>query len=306
MTTETAAGRGGTVFDIGYQRYTGAREGRGRGRFAIYKDGVRMALGLGRGGRAKILPWSFLGVLTAIGLIMAWVAGAANRLIGEGAAERLNLPSHSDFYGFASIPLFLFAAVVGPALLTRDRREGTIHLYLVRPITGTDYIGSRFAAFLTIMLVACWVPQLVLLIGLAFGDPAPGAYLRANWLDIPQFLAAGLVMAFYCTTLALFVASFTTRHAYAAVFLAGTFLITMPFTLALATELEGPISQWLSMFSLGNIPVHVNDRIFGDVSAITSVAPAREMGTSILVGWYLLWTLLPGAVLWSRYRRLSP
>ena len=37
--------RGGTVFDIGYQNYAGAREGRGRGRFAIFKDGVRTALG---------------------------------------------------------------------------------------------------------------------------------------------------------------------------------------------------------------------------------------------------------------------
>ena len=31
---------GGTVFDIGYQRYTGEREGRSRGRLAIFKDGL--------------------------------------------------------------------------------------------------------------------------------------------------------------------------------------------------------------------------------------------------------------------------
>ena len=306
MTQDAPAARGGTVFDIGYQRYTGQREGRGRARRAIYKDGVRTALGLGRGWRTKVLPWSFIIVLSLIGLIMALVAGAAERIIGAGSAERLNLPSHSDFYGIASIPIFLFAAVVGPALLTRDRRERTIDLYLVRPVTGTDYIAARYGAFFSVMLVAAWLPQILLLLGLALGDPRPGAYLRDNWADIPQFLLAGVVMASYVTTLALFAASFTTRHAYAAVFLAGTFVITMPFTMALATELEGPLAQWLSMFALGNIPVHVNDRIFGELSAITSVAPARELPTWILVGWYFLWTLVPGAILWARYRRLTP
>ena len=93
----------GTVFDIGYRNYTGRREGSGRGRKAVFKDGVRTALGLGRGGRAKVLPWFFIGVLSAIAFIMALVAGAAERLGGPGTAARANLPSHSDFNGIASI-----------------------------------------------------------------------------------------------------------------------------------------------------------------------------------------------------------
>ena len=149
----------GTVFDIGYQSYSGRREGRRRGRAAAYKDGLRVALGLGRGGRAMILPWFFIGVLTIIGLVMAIVAGAADRLGGPGTAQRANLPSHSDFNGIASILMFVFAAVVGPELLCRDRREGVINLYLVRPLTGSDYIIARWAAFLTVMLAAAWLPQ---------------------------------------------------------------------------------------------------------------------------------------------------
>ena len=106
----------GTVFDIGYQRYDGRREGLSRSRRAIFKDGIRTALGLGRGGRAKILPWFFIAVLAIIGLVFAIVAGAADRLGGPGTAERINLPSHSDYYGIASIILFVFAAVVGPEI----------------------------------------------------------------------------------------------------------------------------------------------------------------------------------------------
>lgn len=59
-------------------------------------------------------------------------------------------------------------------------------------------------------------------------------------------------------------------------------------------------------FNLANIPVHMNDLIFGEVSDITGAAPASELPTWILVSWYLLWVLMPGGVLWARYRRLTP
>src|SRR5688572_10993616 len=300
------AGSTGTVFDIGYQSYTGRREGRGRSRLAILKDGVRTALGLGRGARAKVLPWLFIGILAAIALVMAIVAGAAERLGGPGTAERANLPSHSDFYGAASIILFVFAAVVGPELLCPDRRNRVISLYLVRPLTGSDYILSRWTAFFVVMLAAAWLPQVILFLGLSMGDAVPIQYLRNHWLDVPKFLAAGTAMAVYATTLALLTASFTTRRAYASVFLVGLFVITAPFTIGLAQELDGPAGQWVSMFDLANIPVHVNDVIFNDVSEITEDAPARELGARILVIWYFIWTLVPAAILWWRYRRLTP
>jgi ABC-2 type transport system permease protein len=294
----------GTVFDIGYRSYTGQREGRERARRAVFKDGIRIALGLGRGGRAKVLPWFFIGLLCSIGLIMAIIAGAAERLGGPGASE--GLPSHNDFYGIASVLLFVFAAIVGPELLCRDRREGTINLYLVRPLTASDYIFSRWFSFLSVVLVTAWLPQIILLFGLAAGAPAPGEYLRKNWLDIPRFLTAGVVMATYATTLALLTASFTTRRAYASVFLVGLFVITTPFTAGMSQELDGPAGQWMSMMNLTNIPVHMNDLIFGETSEITEDAPARLLPPSMLIGWYLAWTVIPGAILWWRYRRLTP
>ena len=303
---ETRAATSGTVFDIGYRNYTGAREGRSRSRAAVFKDGVRAALGFGRGGRAKVLPWLSIGLLAGIALIMALIAGAAERMVGPGATERLNLPTHGDYYGIASIILFVFAALVGPELLCRDRRERVINLYLVRPLTGTDYIVSRWTAFLTVMMAAAWLPQIILLFGLSAGDPAPGTYLREHWLDIPRFLAAGVAISVYTTTLALLTASFTTRRAYASVFLVGLFVITTPFTVGLAQEMGGTAGAWVSMFNLTNIPVHVNDIIFGEVSEITSEAPARTLGSATLVAWYFAWILVPGLVLWWRYRRLTP
>ena len=296
----------GTVFDIGYQKYTGRREGRDRGRIAIFKDGVRTALGFGRGGRAKILPWFFIIALCAIALVMALVAGAAERLGGPGTAAKANLPSHSDFNAIASILMFVFASVVGPELLCPDRRNGVINLYLVRPVTGSDYIFSRWNAFFTVMLAAAWLPQIILFLGLSMGDPKPLDYLRDHWTDIPKFLAAGVAMAAYAVTFALLTASFTTRRAYASVFLVGLFAITTPFTLGLAQEVDVSIGKWISMFNITNIPLHVNDIIFQSTSEMTEDSPARQLPEWVRLAWYVLWTAGPFALLWARYRKLSP
>ena len=104
----------------------------------------------------------------------------------------------------------------------------------------------------------------------------------------------------------MFTASFTTRRAYASVFLVGLVVITAPFTIGLAQELEGSVGAWISMFNLTNIPLHVNDIIFGEASELTEDTPAKALGNSMLVLWYFLWTLLPAGVLWQRYRRLAP
>lgn len=296
----------GTVFDIGYRNYTGPREGSDRSRRAVFKDGVRTALGVGRGGKAKILPWFFITVLALIGLIMALVAGAADRLAGPGAAQQLNLPSHADYYGIAVMVMFVFAAIVAPELLCRDKREGVINLYLVRPLTGSDYIISRWSAFLAVMLAASWLPQVLLFMGLSMGAPEPIAYLKLHWMDVPRFMTAGFIMSAYITTIAMLTASFTTRRAYAAVFLVGLFIISTPFTIGLAQELDGAAGQWVSMFNLTNIPLHISDIIFDEVTELTKNAPARTLGPNVLGMWYAAWTIIPAAILWSRYRRLTP
>ena len=303
MTTDT---RSGTVFDIGYQNYTGPREGRNRARLAVVKDGVRTALGLGRGAWPKVLPWLFICVLVLIAFIWALVIGAAERLGGPGSAADIGIPSHSDYYGVASIIIFVFAAVGAPELLCPDRREGVFSLYLVRPLTGADYVFARWFAFFSVMLAVAWLPQFIMLVGLCMGDPRPVDYLRQHWLDIPRFLAAGIAISAYTTTLAMLTAAFTTRRAHATVFLVGLFVITTPFTTGLASEIGGTVGQWISMFNLSNIPVHVNDVIFGKASSVTRGAPAAELSDWILVGWYFLWTLVPAGILWIRYRRLSP
>ena len=88
----------GRIFDLGFRRYEGPREGRRRAMLAIYKDGLRAAMGIGRGGRAKIVPWLFVGASLLPALFLALVAGAVDRLApgfdpaeGPAVARRLLL-----------------------------------------------------------------------------------------------------------------------------------------------------------------------------------------------------------------------
>ncbi len=300
-----SGGPEGRVFDLGYRRYDGPRQGRNRARFAVYIDGIRIALGLGRGGRAKILPWLFVAVAIGIGLIFALIAGAVDRVAGPGTAQAADLPSHADYYTGAGILLFLFAAVVGPELLCPDRHSGLINLYLVRPITSTDYVGARFLAFLTVMLIVAWLPQIVLLAGLAFGAPQPADYLGDNWRDIPKFLAVGAALAVYTTAMGLAVAAFTTRRGYASVGLIGLFIMTQFAAAIISENVEGSTGEWLALISLSDIPMHINELVFDTTDSLGGGEAARDLPTGVRVGAYFVFTLVPIGVLWGKYRKLA-
>ncbi len=304
----------GRVFDIGYQRYEGPRGGREKARAAIFKDGVKTALGIGRGWRSKVMPWFAIFAAAMAALIMAIIVITIDRVLPDGTISR-DLLSHSDYYQTASIILFLFAAIVGPELLCPDRRNGVINLYLVRPLTRLDYLAARWMAFFSVMLAVAWLPQFILLAGLVFGDPDPAGYLRDNWLDVPKFLGAGFAIALYVTTLGLAVAAFTTRSAYAAIFLAGLFVVSL-FTIngfTSDTSIGIDTRKWIALFSLRDIPMFMDGIIFSNTTILSEATAggwpaqeaARQHPNALLVAWYTIWVALPGLVLWWRYRRIS-
>ena len=293
----------GRVYDLGFRRYEGPRGGRRQAMLAVYKDGLRAATGLGRGGRAKIVPWLALGAALVPAIVMALVAGAANRL-APGFDAASDLPSHSGYYGLASIILLIFAAAVGPELFCPDRRNGTISLYLVRPLEALDYAVSRWAALLTVLVAAAWLPQLVLLAGLVLGAPDPGHYFAVHWLDVPRFLLAGLALAAWTGTAATLVSAFTTRRAYAAAFLVGLFIVTAAVIGGVTDAVSAGTARWLALLSLPDVPLFVNDLVFGG-KATAGASAAETLPAAVQVGWYLLALAAMALVALRRYRKLT-
>ncbi len=293
----------GRVYDLGFRRYEGPREGRRRAVLAVYENGLRTAAGIGRGGRAKVVPWLFVGASLLPALVLALIAGAIDRT-APGFNAAADLPSHADYYALASIVLVVFVAVIGPELFCPDRRDGTISLYLVRPLTTTDYAAARWAALVTVAVVAAWLPQLVLLTGLVLGASDPAAYLGDHWLDIPRFLVAGAALAIYYASFATLVASMTTRRAYAAAFMVGLFVVSGAVVGSVVDVLSFDTARWVALLNLPDLPLYINDLVFGGDPTAGSTA-AEDLPAAIQVAWFGLVTFLALLVSWRRYRSLS-
>lgn len=277
--------REGRVYDLGFRRYEGPREGRRRAILSVYKDGLRASIGLGRGGRAKVLPWVFIGASLLPAIIMALVAGSLDRLALD--FDPSSIPTLSDYYSIASVVLLLFAAVVGPELFCPDRRNRVISLYLVRPLTSTDYIAGRFGALLTVMTLAAWLPQAVLFTGLALSVSHPASYLADYWFDVPRFLVAGAAIALWVSTLAALVSSFTTRRAHAAAFLVGVFIVSSTVVTSVADAVSTGAGRWIALLSVRDVPLLVNDLVFHGAGTI-GAKQAADLPGAVQLGWYLV------------------
>jgi ABC-2 type transport system permease protein len=284
----------GEVYDIGYQRYTGSREGRNRARRALWADGVRTALGLGRGWSSKILPVMLFVALLTPALVFIVIAAITSTF---GLAQA-GFAGQDDYYRFILTPLILLSAVIAPELLCADRRNRVLNLYLVRPLTPTDYVLARWVAFLSIILLFVYLPQLVLFIGFIVVAPDPLAYFQDHWVDAPRFLAAGLAIALFSATLPMAAAAFTTRRAYAAIFVIGLLFISGAAGGVLSEVIGGEAAGWLFLVNIGFVPIHINNIIFSDMS---SSGPAVGLPRAAILGWYLILTAGPGLILWRRY-----
>ena len=186
---------------------------------------------------------------------------------------------------------------------------------------------ARWAAFFTITLALVYLGQIVLLVGYTFAAAEPLEYLRSHWLDIPRFLAAGVVIAVFTTTLPMAVAAFTPRRAYAAIIVIGLFLISSSIASALTQcdasdidsstagggavqrcePLTGGAAKWLALIDIGQVPIRVSDQIFNETgtSGMERDDLTRELPQGIPIVWYLALTIVPGFVLWRRYQRIQ-
>ena len=283
---------------------------------------MRTLLGIGRGGRAKILPILLLIATITPALISVLVVALA-----EGDEGLL---SAGDYYGIVSIILVLFGAIMAPELLIADRRSNVLQLYLVRPLTSTDYVVARFLAFFVVVLALVYSGQVILLVGHLLTVDGPGTYLKDNWLDIPRFLGAGVLLALFVTAIPMAAAAVISRRAYVAVFVIAVFLASSLVADGLAdaencesveirdesgqlvsVESEvcepvvGDAAPYVSLINLFQVPQSLNDIIFDREGDSPSGEAVAELNNAFPIGAYAVFTALPCLFLWRRYRRMT-
>lgn len=218
----------GVIHDLGYQRYTGPRLGRGYAFRTLYAHTVRTAFGLGRGVKAKIFSWTIIGIIAAVAVVMTAIKAQTGEAPMDG-------PEFVD--NMATLVILLLAAVA-PELTSRDQQTRVLGLYLARPLRRADYALARLTGAVTAIFLVLAGPLLIMFAGGALSTKDGASGVGDAALDSLQGIAHAATHALVLTSISLLVASLIRRRAIAAAAVVAVFLIALP-AVGLAQELGG-------------------------------------------------------------------
>jgi ABC-2 type transport system permease protein len=271
------AGDASVIHDIGYQRYTGRRLGRGPVFGSLYVHGIRAAFGLGRSAKSKIFPWLVAGIVLLVAVIVAAVRSQAGIIVF----------TYVTFDGAMSWLVIFFVAIVAPELVSRDMRAGVLPLYFSRPLRASDYIGAKFAALASAVWLLLGVPQLVMFLSAAFTTKTG---MKGVWHELGDLLPAwgySALWAVLFASISLLIASVTGKRAFAAAGIVAAFLMTAPVVgvllslpsrtaqhlagLASPMSLSNGIASWLIDGANTGIDVDRFGLVYG-IEAVTLIA----------------------------------
>lgn len=288
------------IYDRGYRTYEGERTGPSGARRAVYKEGIRRVLGLGRKARAKVYPWTMIAIALAMAAIVIgvhWFIGDISQSLAEG------VPSYGELFDLYSWIGLLFIAFAGPWLLIPDRTRGVLSVYFSRPLTVDGYLTAKVGAFATVVGAIYLVPQVVLHLGLGLISadgflPYVGDNLDVLW-KVP---VTALSFVAIHGALAFLLSSVINRPGIASAAYLGV-LIPGRFIAQQLSEASFPGARWTSLLAFDHLPRVIRDALFRD----TVTYPAEAAGFD---GWTAAAAIAVVSVLSVifvrvRYRRLA-
>ena len=288
------------IYDRGYRTYEGPRTGPGGARRAVFADGIRRVLGLGRKARQKIFPWALIAVAViaaAVFIGLHWAIGNIEESLREG------IPTYGGLFDFYSAISLLFIALAGPQLLIPDRTSGALSVYFSRPLTSDGYLVAKTGSFAAVVGAIYLVPQFILHIGLALiSDDGFLPYLADTadilWkvpLTILAFVAMHGAVVFVLSAV-------IDRTGIAAAAFLG--LLTAGGGIAArVSEATFPGARWASLLALDQHPRIIRDHFFGDTVPYPAEVAGFGPWTSVIViavaAAFAIWFVR------RRYRRLA-
>ena len=302
------AGRGGSIYDLGYRGYEGPRLGRRAAVGALLINTLRTAYGLGRNARSKIVPvglvlLAILPSLLAIGFLVLF-AQFAPVLEASEAIEALQPIKYATMFPFTAPLVFFFCAAQAPELFGRDQLTGVLPLYFSRAISRNDYAVARLLGLFVALLVLALSPQVILLVGRVLVADDLGSGIGEELSAVPAILVSGLVVAGVVGSISAAIAALTPRRAYATVAIMAMFLIPNVFSSVIVSLDADLLGQVAALLSPADVLDGVNAYLFDTQPENVT---ARRAGVDYFV--YMLaaaaWIVGSVAVLLLRYRRLA-
>ena len=190
----------GAIHDIGYRHYDGQRLGRGAIRRALFVESARGAYGLGRTGRAKIMPMLlFAGMcLPALVIVAITIVTGAPQLVA----------GYSSYVMTLQVVIAVYVAGQAPMSVSRDLRFRVISLYFSRPMERADYVAAKFAAMTVAIFGLVAAPLTILLAGALVAELP----LSEQLPDYLRSLAGGFLLALVLAGIGLVIAAMTPRR----------------------------------------------------------------------------------------------
>jgi ABC-2 type transport system permease protein len=268
----------GNIYDLGYQGYEGPRLGRVPVALGLLRHTLRSAFGIGRGGRAKIVPFGLAAMALLPAVIAVGISAIASQAGAGGVIEEASPIRHDSYHGITSTLVMLFCAAQAPELFGKDQRYNVLPLYFSRVLTRSDYALARVGGlFLAVFLVTV-VPHVVLTLGamLAASDPIAG--LADEAADIPRYLFVSAATAGLLSSISAVIAAWTPRRAYATAAIIAVFVVP-GIVVSVVHELAvGDLAGALVFASAGDIATGLNAAIFDALPDSPAVAAADYPG----------------------------
>jgi len=281
------------ILDQGYRRYEGPRRGAAGAVRSLAWYSAQRALGLRRSGWAKLLP---IAAVVIAYLPAAVYVGVAAIVPSEFREELEILPTYADYYFFITAAIVLFVALVGPEMLCPDRRHGTLGLYLASPLDRRTYLVAKVLAVVPVVGLVTFGPPLLLLLGFTLADAGPGG-VDDFLLVLGRMVIGALVVSGPFVAVALAAGSLTERRAFAS---GGVILLLLATNITTFQLVEGnDVDASVLLLNVFYFPLELVQRIYTQPGEYPAIA------TAALVAATVAWTVVPGALVWWRYRRLT-
>ena len=280
------------LFDLGYRSYDGPRERPARAIPTLALFTAKRVLGLGRGGRHKVLP----AITLAIAYLPALTTVAFSALFDLAADDLISYGNYMFIVGSA---LALFAALVAPEALCPDRRSGMLGLYLAGPLDRNRYLVAKGAGVLAVMLLITLGPLLFMLLANTLAGYGPSLGETPELLL--QIVAAGTSTALLYASLSMAVSSFTTRRAAAAVGV--VLMVFVPVTVVRSAIESTDAPDELDLLSFPFVAAELAYRIFGETPDESE--PITNLSTTLVAGGLAAAIAAGALVCWLRYRRIE-
>lgn len=285
------------IHDLGYRPYDGPRESEAAVCSSLFATGFKHAWGLGRGAKAKFLPFAMAALVLLPSLIMVTV------YVLTGINQRII--EYSAYTGFVWLPVVVFVGAQAPVLFSRDLRSRAITLYLARPLRPVSYALMRYLSLLAAVAALVVAPLLLLWLGALLAELPVGQETQ----QMVKAVAGALLFAVLLAGIGSLLASWIPRRGLAVVAIIGVLIVVSGFVSAvvgIAALDEGnlQIAQIAGVFDPALLAGGIETKFLDGKSGGMAPPDSTAMGLFYVAMWCVF--VIGGlALLFVRYRKAA-